>query len=219
MMVLERISCGVDEAGRGPVIGPMVFGAVVLDSEGERKLREMGVTDSKMLDQKTRGILYDEIKKIAVEWRTLSLSAKEITEWMNTASLNDVEAIKTAEMLDSLDSDPDVFYLDSPDTIPERYGKNIGNLCKKRGMMVAEHKADMTYISSSAASILAKVERDSTIASFKEEYGDIGSGYPSDAVTQAWIDRWFKENRSFPDIVRKKWSTVTRKAQFKITEW
>ena len=218
-MSREKLVCGVDEAGRGPVIGPMVFGAVVLDSEGEQKLKEMGVTDSKMIKRKIRETLYDEIKKIAIEWRTLSLSAKEITEWMNTASLNDVEAIKTAEMLDELNSNPDVFYLDSPDTIPERYGKNIGNLCKKKGEIVAEHKADMNYISSGAASILAKVERDRTIESFKEEYGDIGSGYPSDAVTQAWIDKWFKENRSFPEIVRKKWSTVTRKAQYKLTEW
>jgi len=211
--------CGVDEAGRGPVIGPMVFGAVVIDEEDEKTLKDLGVTDSKLLDVETRECLFGEIQKVAKEYRVLSISARDITEWMKTASLNDVEAIKTAEILDTLDTEPDVFYLDSPDTVPARYSQNVKNLCKKQGRIVAEHKADMRYLSVGAASILAKVTRDNAIEALKAEFGDIGNGYPSDELTQKWLDRWFKKNRCFPDCVRKRWSTATRRAQLRLTEW
>lgn len=213
------LTCGVDEAGRGPVIGPMVFAAVVIDEKDKNKLVSLGVTDSKMISPEDRLELFDEVKKLAVEWKILSLNAAEITEWMKTASLNDVEAIKTAEMLDSLDCTPDVCYVDCPDTKPERYSQNISNLCKKDTKIIAEHKADMTYRVAGAASILAKVTRDEAIEKISKEHGDIGCGYPSDPVTQKWLDEHWKKNKQFPDFVRKKWATVDRKAQLKLTEW
>lgn len=211
--------CGIDEAGRGPVIGPMVFGAVVIDSKDERKLVDLGVTDSKLLDAATRETLFHEVKKLAIEYKILSISPFEITEWMKSASLNDVEAIKTAEMLDSLDCTPDVAYIDCPDTVPARYRQNILNLCRKKTKIVAEHKADLNYRVVGAASILAKVTRDFEISELARLHGDIGSGYPSDEVTQKWLDDHWKKNKSFPDFVRKKWATVERKAQLKLTEW
>jgi ribonuclease HII len=211
--------CGVDEAGRGPVIGPMVFAAVVIDEKDSDRLARMGVTDSKLLDAKTRETLFGEIKKTAVEERILSLSPVEITEWMKTASLNDVEAIKTAEILESLKSCPDVCYIDCPDTITGRYSQNILNLCNKPMKIVSEHKADFRYTVVGAASILAKVTRDFEIAELAKLHGNIGSGYPSDEVTQKWMDEHWKKNNSFPDFVRKKWATVQRKAQLKLTDW
>ena len=211
--------CGIDEAGRGPVIGPMVFGAVVIDDKDEGKLKDLGVTDSKLLDAATRETLFHEVKKLAVDYRILSLSPVDITEWMKSASLNDVEAIKTAELLDSLSVTPDVIYVDCPDTIPARYRQNILNLCKKKYNVIAEHKADLNYRVCGAASILAKVTRDLEIRELARLHGDIGSGYPSDEVTQKWLDEHWKRNKSFPDFVRKKWATVERKAQLKLTEW
>jgi len=211
--------CGVDESGRGPVIGPMVFCAVVIEKDDEDTLKDLGVTDSKMLDAKTRECLFGEIEKVAEEARILAVNAKDITEWMKTASLNDVEAIKTAELLDSLVCEPEEIYVDSPDTVPKRYSQNIRNLCKKRGRIIAEHKADMNHLAVGAASILAKVTRDAAIEELKKEYGEIGNGYPSDQVTQKWLDRWFKKNRSFPECVRKRWSTATSRAQLRLTEW
>lgn len=211
--------CGIDEAGRGPVIGPMVFAAVVIDEKDQNKLVSLGVTDSKLLDPVTREELFDEVQKLAKEYVILSLSAADITEWMKSASLNDVEAIKTAEMLDSLNCAPDVTYIDCPDTVTSRYAQNIRNLSKKSMKIVAEHKADLNYRVAGAASILAKVTRDREIQELSKEYGEIGSGYPSDPVTKKWIDAWWKKNRSFPECVRKKWATVDRKAQLKLTEW
>jgi len=211
--------CGVDEAGRGPVIGPMVFAAVVIDEKHQNKLVSLGVTDSKLLDAPTREELFHDVKKLAKDYSILSISALEITEWMKTASLNDVEAIKTAELLDSLKCDPDITYVDCPDTITARYAQSIKNLSKKQTKIVAEHKADYTYRVVGAASILAKVTRDAEIVKLSKEYGDIGSGYPGDPVTKKWIDDHWTKNHCFPDCVRKKWSTVERKAQMKLTEW
>jgi len=210
---------GVDEAGRGPVIGPMVFSVVVLNKKGESKLTDLGVTDSKLLNLETRNSLFGKIKKISSEYKILSLSAAEITEWMGSASLNEVEAIKTAEMINLLESTPEVCYVDCPDTIPARYSQNIQNLCKKDTKIIAEHKADMNYISSAAASILAKVTRDEAILKIEKEYGRMGSGYPSDPLTQAWLDDHWEKNHRFPGIVRKRWSTVSRKAQLRLTDW
>ncbi len=211
--------CGVDEAGRGPVIGPMVFAAVVIERKHESRLKKLGVTDSKLLDPETRIKLSHKIRKLAVEHALLSLSAADITEWMKSASLNEIEAIKTAELLDSLNITPDVCYVDCPDTIPARYCMNISNLCKKPVRIVAEHKADLNYCITGAASILAKVARDAAIAELAKEHGELGTGYPSDPVTQRWLDGHWKKNRSFPDIVRKKWSTVDRRAQLRLTDW
>ncbi len=211
--------CGIDEAGRGPVIGPMVFAAVVVDEKGEKRLKQLGVTDSKLLDAGTREELFDEIKETALDHRILSLSASDINEWMKTASLNDVEAIKTAEMIDLLDITPDVCYVDCPDTIPARYAQNILNLCKKQPKMHAEHKADLNHLSAGAASILAKVTRDREIKELSKTHGDLGSGYPGDPVTKRWIDEHWKKHRCFPDFVRKRWATIDRKAQLRLTEW
>ncbi len=211
--------CGVDEAGRGPVIGPMVFGAVVIDKRDESELTRLGVTDSKLLLRDKREELFDKIKDLAVEYKILSVSAAQITEWMKTASLNDVEAIKTAEMINSLTHKPDLCYVDCPDVIPSRYSKSIKNLCEKDTHIIAEHKADMNYKVAGAASILAKVTRDRAIDELAKVHGEIGSGYMIDVVTRRWVDECWEKNKRFPDCVRKRWSTVTSRAQLKITEW
>jgi len=197
----------------------MVLSAVVMEDIHEGKLADLGVTDSKLLDVQTRDSLFDEIKSLVVDYQILSLNAAEITEWMKTASLNDVEAIKTAEMLNALDKTPEICYVDCPDTIPSRYSKSIANLCDDDIRIVAEHKADIKYSVASAASILAKVTRDQTIKDLSKEHGNIGSGYPSDPMTQNWLDVHWEKHRSFPDIVRKRWATVERKAQLRLTEW
>jgi len=210
---------GVDEAGRGPVIGPMVFSVVVIDDKDDNILTELGITDSKLIEKETRESLFKEIQKISIEHQILSLSAAEITEWMNSASLNEIEAIKTAEMLNSLKVVPDVCYVDCPDVVPDRYSNNIQHVCKKETKIIAEHKADLKYKVAGAASILAKVTRDQTSKELSKVHGNLGSGYPGDPLTQEWLNNHWEKNRNFPDIVRKKWATVDRKAQLRLTDW
>jgi ribonuclease HII len=210
---------GVDEAGRGPVLGPMVFSVVVLDEKDQKKLSSWGVTDSKLLAKDVREELFDKITSLAKEYKILALQPQEINEWMKSASLNDIEAIKTAEMINSLESSPEVIYIDCPDVRPKRYEQNINNLCEKNSLLVAEHKADMRYKSSAAASILAKVTRDKAIDDLAKVHGNIGCGYCHDVNTQKWIDDYWDKNRSFPDFVRKRWITIQRKTQLRLTEW
>lgn len=211
--------CGVDEAGRGPVIGPLVIAVVVMEESDERKMKDLGVTDSKLLDSATRSKLFKNIEELSTEIKIKKLSAEQVDKWMSTASLNDVEVIETAELLNSLNSNPSKAYIDSPDTNEERYAQNIKNLCKKKLKIVAEHKADLKYTVCSAASIIAKVTRDREIEKFKKQYGKIGSGYPSDEITKKWIDDYWEVNKSFPNIVRKKWMTIQNKMQGRLTEW
>lgn len=211
--------CGVDEAGRGPVIGPMVFAAVVVKDVDEGRLADLGVTDSKLLDEKTRDRLFGEITKSSLDFRILSLNAAEITEWMKTASLNDVEAIKTAELLNSLNLTPDVCYVDCPDVKPMRYSQSVKNLCQRETRIVAEHKADLRYSVAGAASILAKVTRDAAVRELSKVHGELGSGYPHDPLTRSWLDAHWNKHKRFPDFVRKRWATVDRKAQLRLTEW
>ncbi|MBU0761453.1 MAG: ribonuclease HII, partial [Candidatus Altiarchaeota archaeon] len=79
------------------------------------------------------------------------------------------------------------------------------------------HKADDKYAEASAASILAKVERDRDIEKLKDIWGDFGSGYPSDPLTQDFI-RKLREKGAYPDFIRKSWSTVSSEKQAKLFE-
>jgi ribonuclease HII len=76
--------------------------------------------------------------------------------------------------------------------------------------LVAENKADEKYPVVSAASIIAKVTRDSVIRELHGEYGDFGSGYPSDRRTVNFVIECYARMGGFPEIVRKKWLTVRR---------
>ncbi len=210
---------GVDEAGRGPVIGPMVFAVVVIEEEDEERLKELGVTDSKLMRPDEREDLFEVVKDVAVEHRILQVEAKELNQWMRGASLNEVEVIKTAELLNSLKTNPQVCYVDCPDVKPARYRRNIQNLCRKEMEIIAEHHADIKYPATSAASILAKVVRDEEIEGLKKTYGNIGSGYPGDENTQEWLKREWEKGHNLPDIVRRRWATVERLPQVKLTDY
>ena len=211
--------CGIDEAGRGPVIGPMVISAVSIEDGIEEEFADAGITDSKLLDKTVREKLFELIEDKAKEIKTIILNPLEIDEWMGVASLNDLEAVKSAEIIDSLKFEPEKCFLDCPDTIMERYSKNISNLCKGKSEIIAEHKADLNRVVVAAASIIAKVTRDWEIEKIKETHGEVGSGYPSDAITQKWLEVTWSEERCFPDCVRKKWHTIDRIAQLRINEW
>ncbi|WP_457753524.1 ribonuclease HII, partial [Thermococcus sp.] len=76
--------------------------------------------------------------------------------------------------------------------------------------IIAEHKADAKYLPVSAASILAKVTRDKAIEKLKKQYGEIGSGYPSDPRTRKFLEEYYKEHGEFPPIVRKSWKTLRK---------
>jgi ribonuclease HII len=205
--------CGIDEAGRGPVIGPLVICGVMIEEKEENKLKDIGVKDSKLLtpDQREKlfGLLKDKVKH-----KILIINPSEIDDALrsNEINLNWLEAIKSAEIINSLN--PDKAILDCPSTNIKAYTTYLTNLLKdKNTKIIAEHKADFNYPVVGAASILAKVTRDREIEKIKRKIGqNFGSGYPSDPSTREFL---LKNYSKYPEIFRKEWASYKEAASTK----
>ena len=195
--------CGVDEAGRGPVIGPMVVCG--LSVESDKPLKALKVKDSKKLTPEKREELDPKIRKIA-RVQLVEIPADQIDSLRERMSLNKLEARVFASIIDSLC--PDKAYVDAADTDQERFGRLVKRSLKREIPIVSEHKADDTYPVVSAASIVAKVERDRRIAEIEAELGEpIGSGYTHDPITISFIESWVKARKKFPPYTRESWLT------------
>ncbi len=202
---------GLDEAGRGPVLGPLVISIASVDNGGEAELVELGVTDSKRLTSSKREELFPEIKKLC-KHQIRVISASELNERMGRESLNVIEAKEMGVLALSMGGR---VYID----LPER---NASGFLMKAGLfgrdVVAEHKADLKYPIVGAASILAKVTRDRMISDLAEKVGEIGSGYPADERTIAALKDPERRMKLRGEI-RTRWSTMERILQPKITDF
>ena len=203
---------GVDEAGRGSVLGPLAIAGIALKKEDLPKLKDMGVKDSKMLSAKKREELAVELKQLAQQYHVVLLRPAEIDVVVNSKiklhKLNRLEAIKMAKILSILK--PETAYVDASDINAHRFGEYIAENLDFELEIVSEHKADITYPIVSAASIIAKVERDKAIAKLKTKHGEIGCGYPSDQKTVNFLKQCIKNGGIYPDCVRKSWKTAKR---------
>ncbi len=199
---------GIDEAGRGPCLGPLVMAITTVEKKDEEKFIEIGVKDSKELSPKDREEKFLQIKKIAEETNFMPISAKEIDTLRERYSLNEIEAMHAAKLLNSLEKKPKIVYVDSPDTIMAEFGRRIEKYLTFKTKIISEHKADANYPVVSAASIIAKVERDDEIKKIAEKFGPVGSGYPGDENTIKFLRKYFQENNIMPDIARMSWQTV-----------
>ena len=198
---------GIDEAGRGSVLGPMVIAGVIIPEKMEKVLERMGVKDSKRLTPNRRTILSRKLKKM-FEYEIVVISALEIDKMRaDGINLNDIEKNAMRDLIIKLN--PEKAIVDAVDVKAERFQKN---LCESTGVnVVAEHKADDKYIEVSAASIIAKAERDAQVAEINKEYiktGGIGSGYPSDPTTKKFLNNYTYDE--MPEFVRKSWATVSK---------
>ena len=204
---------GIDEAGRGPCFGPMVIGLSVIEKKDEAKLKKIGVKDSKEISPKKRSELFSEIQNICTEKIIDIIEPIEINDLMTRESLNEIEAIRIAKMINSLKTKPETIYVDSPDSSKGKFEKRIRKYLKKEKQqikIVAENKADSKYVVVGAASILAKVTRDMEIEKITERFGDIGSGYPADPKTKKFLNDYVKREKKLPPFSRIFWSTCTR---------
>lgn len=208
--------CGVDEAGRGPVIGPLVISGVMVDEQGIEKLLELGVKDSKAHTPIERETLYHDIAAIA-KHHTVMVSAADLDELMGHTKLNEIEAAQFATVINTLS--PSIVYIDSADVNCRRFELSVSGRLMEATRMVVEHRADEQYPVVSAASIMAKVQRDQEIAKLHQIYGDFGSGYPSDPKTKSFLERYFRENRSFPKCVRTKWKTAIMASNMRLEDF
>ncbi|MEM4271982.1 MAG: ribonuclease HII [Candidatus Bilamarchaeaceae archaeon] len=202
---------GADEAGRGPVIGPLVICLATIDVAQEKELVELGVDDSKKLSPSTRKELFPKIEKLC-EYQLRVLSASELNERMAKESLNEIEARAIGELASSVSGR---IYVDLPEKYPNGFLRKAGLLGRD---VIAEHKADSKYPIVGAASILAKVTRDRIVAELAAEVGEIGSGYPADERTINAL-RDPKMRKKLKGHIREKWSTLERVLQPKLTDF
>ena len=203
---------GVDEAGRGAVIGPLVVAAVLFPQDELGILKAMGVKDSKRLSPKKREALAQEIRSTAKGISYFDLQPWAIDNVVKRAikfrKLNYLEMMAMAKVI--LDLHPDKVYIDTADVLPKRCASDILRVLTWKPEVICEKKADTNYPVVSAASILAKVRRDGYISELKEKYGDLGSGYPSDRRTVSFLAKILDKNVPPPDYVRSSWYTIKK---------
>ncbi|MBA4436244.1 MAG: ribonuclease HII [Nitrosopumilus sp.] len=198
--------CGIDDAGRGSMLGPLVISGISIDKKNLKKLSSLGVKDSKKLSPKNRELLYKKIIELVDDYYITKIPPRSIDASVKKHGLNELEAKYMAKVVSKLD--PDTSYVDSCDVNPKRFGKEISKLSDNHKIK-SYHHADSRFVIVSAASILAKVTRDRAIEKLRKNH-DLGSGYPSDSKTVKFVTRYYKTNNSLPTFVRKSWKPVQK---------
>jgi ribonuclease HII len=186
MAVLEMRVAGIDDAGRGSVIGPLVIAGILIEEQDLPRLREIGVKDSKLLSPDRRAQLEQEIRILALQLDIVKLAPAEIDQVVENGKklhkLNRLEAHTMARVIETLK--PNVAYVDASDVLPDRFKKHVEE------------------------NVTAKVERDKAVQILTQKYGEIGAGYPSDHKTIRFLEKWITKYESYPDFVRKSWKTA-----------
>jgi ribonuclease HII len=205
------IIAGADEAGRGAVIGPMVLAGVSVDSKDSKKLKAIGIKDSKELTPKKREELFKQIESIAKDIVVVKVSACKISSFKAKGiNLDKVEAMKIAEIISMIDVDK--IYIDSIEQNSEKFEKMIREFLpedKKNVKLVVKNYLDESVPVVSAASIIAKVERDREIEEIKKQVNfDFGVGYSHDERTRAFIEKILQTEEQPPSYLRIHWETV-----------
>jgi len=196
----------VDEAGRGPVLGPLVVCGVAVESDAP--LRQLNVRDSKKLSPERREALVPEIQKVC-RFALIVVTAEDIDARRTEMTLNEFEAKLFADIIEELH--PGVAYVDSADVDEHEFKKAILRDLPFEVDLVSKHGADDLFPVVSAASILAKVKRDEMIREIEAELGQkVGSGYSHDAETIAFLERWVREKGTLPPHTRASWDTAKR---------
>ena len=205
---------GIDDAGRGPVIGPMVLAGCLIEEQTAANFKQLGVRDSKKLTANRRDVLVEEIKKQSKNYSVRIIHPAEIDSRASVGlNLNQIEAIKMAEIINELNVPGQKIKvcIDCPSVnITAWQAYLMSNLEFQDNLELhVEHKADVNHVVCSAASIIAKTVRDSEIEKIKQKVGqDFGSGYPSDPVTMKFLQDSFNKHRK-DGIFRETWGTIS----------
>lgn len=209
---------GIDEAGRGPVIGSLHMCGYLIDEKNVYKLKELGVKDSKLLSKKKREEMFKELKVIADDFIVLKANAKKIDKTRDDSNLNQLEIDQMRELIELLK--PDKVIIDAIERNTKKFKEKIG--IKSGIEVIAENFADKNHIEVGAASICAKVSRDNEVERLHKKVGYFGSGYPADPATITFLKDCIKKN-TVPDCVRKSWFTyqlmVNEKKQTNLSDW
>lgn len=205
---------GIDDAGRGPLIGPMILAGVLVTAEQEKKLKKFGAKDSKQVVHASRIKIAKLIEENSLSYGIEKTFPEEIDSSITSGTnLNTVEAMKAAAIINALNikkyqKGKIKVILDCPSTNTSAWLSTLLKFVKHKDNLqfICEHKADVNYPVVGAASILAKVARENEVGKIKKKFGNIGSGYPSDPVTIEFLSKHGKELKD-SGIFRKSWAT------------
>jgi len=201
--------CGIDEAGRGPVIGPIVVAGVAI--EDETPLLKLGLKDSKQLTPSRREFLAKKIRELVSDYEIIIVPAEDIDDMRRTMTMNELEVHIFRRIIEKLK--PDICYVDAADVNDVRFGRNILKSLSFKPKIISKHKADSIYPIVSAASILAKTIRDKEVHKIAKELEakldiPLGSGYPADPTTKNFLSTWLDRYGNLPPHVRRSWKTA-----------
>ena len=204
---------GIDEAGRGCVFGPLVVAGFLYEGEPER-LVEAGATDSKKLSAKRRIAARAGLSELGrAEIRPIPATA------IDTGNLNELEEEAIVALVAELR--PDHVILDAlghPSTIPATT-RRLAHAVGSHGLSPTWHmqpKADLEFPVVGAASIFAKTTRDGALDQLRDQFGELGSGYPSDPKVKKWLADWHATGEAWPAFVRTRWATVRAFGQLEL---
>ncbi|MEF8880863.1 MAG: ribonuclease HII [Candidatus Nanohaloarchaea archaeon] len=202
---------GVDEAGRGPVIGSMFIVSFELEEDRIDELEEIGVKDSKKLSDKKREEIRDKLEDIG-SYSLKEIEASQIDEMREVMTLNEIELKGFVEVMK--DSDADRFTVDLPEPDGDRFIRKMKKELPEKFQekdFVAEHGADDEYPEVSAASVIAKSARQAHVEKLHQKYGyDFASGYPHDKPTIEFLEKFMEEKGELPGETRMSWSTAEK---------
>ncbi len=199
--------CGVDEAGKGPVLGPLVVAAVAV--KNATQIENLGIKDSKLLNPKKRKELAKLIKE-KYDYAVEVIEAETVDIYRRKNKLNELNREAFERVISKLN--PNIAYVDAADVNEDRFGKQIKEKLtnEKDTDVISMHKADAKIGVVAAASIIAKETREGEIKKLKAEIGDFGSGYPSDERTIKFLKTFYADNNRWPTGTRKSWKTLER---------
>jgi ribonuclease HII len=192
----------------------MFVAGLVIEEERLFDLAALGVKDSKMLSPAKREALAKKIDSIATDQYILEVRPEVIDELRLVMTMNEIMVRSFSQVVERLHADRGV--LDAADVNAERFAQRVRHHSKTSMELIAEHRADQRHRIVSAASILAKVRRDRSMRELEGEmHCTIGSGYPHDRDTIAFLTDWIRKNKDLPSCARHSWATAQRiKASF-----
>ena len=203
--MIKHCILGLDEAGRGAVLGPLVICGFAVDREHLPALEALGLRDSKALSPASRERLAGELRRFPARILLMKFPPGAVDSAVTRTSLNILETAAMVRLIRRVK--PGTVFIDALTSRPRRFGDQIrGLIAPLAPLVVAENKADTKYPVVMAASILAKVARDSALAGLRRKLGDLGSGYPSDLKTRGFLAR-FSASGGYPPCVRRSWAT------------
>lgn len=200
---------GIDEAGRGCVLGSLYIGGFISHVSAEADLRRAGAADSKALTHKKRVAARAQL----VSWGLADVRAVPATA-IDEGNMNKLEEDVIVDLINT--HRPDIVRIDAlghPKTLPKVIARLQSRVNHSPREWYMETKADSLWAEVGAASIFAKTDRDAALDELRAEFGAIGSGYPSDPATKRWIADWSATGRAWPSWVRTKWGTIRALSQ------